>query len=145
MGARAEDRYRIPAPARNPTLVAEARSSDDYRRQQRKRAAAFVAHTRERWKQWRERKKLAWEKLRQQLAQRPDCPPVRVCQSCGEQWYAAPRILSRAHAPLAGGREDQLLPHLPPVPRRAAAERRSPFGNRRPRVGLAPKLKSCGD
>ena len=67
----------------------EARSSDDFRRQQRKRAAAFVAHTRARWKQWRERKKLAWEKLRQQLSQRPDRPPVRVCQACGEPWYAA--------------------------------------------------------
>jgi hypothetical protein len=67
----------------------EARSSDDFRRQQRKRAAAFVAHTRERWNQWRERKKLAWEKLRQQLAQRPDRPPARVCQACGEPWYTA--------------------------------------------------------
>ena len=67
----------------------EARSSEDYRRQQRKRAAAFVAHTRERWKQWRERKRLTWEKLRRQLAQRPDCPPERVCQGCGERWYAA--------------------------------------------------------
>jgi hypothetical protein len=67
----------------------EARSSDDFRRQQRKRAAAFIAHTRERWKQWRERKKLLWEKLRQQLAQRSDSPPARVCQACGEQWYAA--------------------------------------------------------
>jgi len=67
----------------------EARSSDDYRRQQCKRDAAFVEHTRDRWKQWRERRKLVWEKLRLQLAQRPDCPPVRVCQSCGGQWYAA--------------------------------------------------------
>ena len=67
----------------------EARSSDEFRRQQRKRAAAFVAHTRERWNQWRERRKLAWEKLRQQLAQRPDRPPARVCQACGEPWYAA--------------------------------------------------------
>jgi len=67
----------------------EARSSDDFRRQQRKRAAAFVAHTRERWQRWRERKRLLWEKLRQQLAQRPDCPPARTCQACGEQWYAA--------------------------------------------------------
>lgn len=67
----------------------EARSSDEFRRQQRKRAAAFVAHTRERWKQWRDRKKVLWEKLRQQWAQRPDSPPARVCQACGEQWYAA--------------------------------------------------------
>lgn len=67
----------------------EARSSDEYRRQQRKRAAAFVAHTRERWRQWRERKMLGWEKLRQQMSQRADCPSARVCQACGEQWYAA--------------------------------------------------------
>jgi|SRR5580658_5306129 hypothetical protein len=67
----------------------EARSSDDFRRQQRKRAAAFVAHTRERWRQWRERRRLAWERLRRELAQRPDCPPARTCQACGEQWYAA--------------------------------------------------------
>jgi hypothetical protein len=67
----------------------EARSSDDFRREQRKRAAAFVAHTRARWQHWRARKRLTWEKLRQQLAQRPDCPPQRTCQACGEQWYAA--------------------------------------------------------
>jgi hypothetical protein len=67
----------------------EARSSDDFRRQQRKRAAAFVAHTRERWNQWRERRRAAWETLRRQLSQRPDCPPGRVCQACGEPWYAA--------------------------------------------------------
>lgn len=66
----------------------EARSSDDFRRQQHLRAAAFVAHTRERWKRWRERKKLAWEQLRRQLAQRPDGPPARTCQCCGQQWYA---------------------------------------------------------
>src|ERR1700691_130419 len=66
----------------------EARSSDEFLRQQHKRAAAFVAYTRERWKQWRERKKLHWEKLRQQLAQRPDCPPERVCHSCDGQWFA---------------------------------------------------------
>jgi hypothetical protein len=67
----------------------EARSSEDFRRQQRKRAAAFVKFTRERWRRWREQKKLAWEKLRQELASRADCPPERVCQSCGEQWFAA--------------------------------------------------------
>lgn len=67
----------------------EARSSDEYRRQQRRRAAAFVEHTRERWRHWREHKKLAWEKLRQQMSQRLDGPPARVCQACGEQWYAA--------------------------------------------------------
>jgi len=66
----------------------EARSSDDFRRQQRKRAAEFVAHTRERWRHWREHKQRQWEKLRQQLSARPDAPPARVCQSCGEQWYA---------------------------------------------------------
>ncbi len=67
----------------------EARSSEDFRRQQSKRAAAFVAHTRERWSHWRERKKIEWEKLRQQLSQRHDCPPARHCQACGEQWYAS--------------------------------------------------------
>lgn len=67
----------------------EARSSGEFQRQQKKRAQAFVAHTRERWKQWRERKKIAWEKLKHDLEQRPDAPPVRVCQCCGEQWRAA--------------------------------------------------------
>jgi hypothetical protein len=67
----------------------EARSSDEFRRQQRKRAAAFVAHTRERWRHWRERKRAEWDRLRQELAARPDRPPVRTCQCCGEQWFAA--------------------------------------------------------
>ncbi|MGA3041737.1 MAG: hypothetical protein ABSF54_13200 [Bryobacteraceae bacterium] len=66
----------------------EARSSDEFRRQHRKRAAAFVAHTRERWNCWRERRKQAWQRLRQQLAERSAPPPARVCQSCGEPWYA---------------------------------------------------------
>jgi hypothetical protein len=66
----------------------EARSSEEFRRQQRRRAKAFVDHTRERWRQWRARRRLAWEKLKQDLAQRRDCPPPRVCQACGEQWYA---------------------------------------------------------
>jgi hypothetical protein len=66
----------------------EARSSEEFQRQQRERAAAFVAHTRARWRQWRARKKLEWEKLKQEWEQRPDCPPARVCQSCCEQWFA---------------------------------------------------------
>ncbi len=66
----------------------EARSSEEFQRQQRKRAIAFVAHTRERWQQWRERKKTTWEKLREQLSHRPDSPPARVCQECGERWFA---------------------------------------------------------
>jgi len=66
----------------------EARSSEEFHNQQKLRAAAFIRHTRERWKQWRERKKAVWERLRQEFAQRPDCPPARVCQSCGQQWYA---------------------------------------------------------
>ena len=67
----------------------EARSSDDFKRQQERRAEAFVEHTRERWRQWRERKKAVWERLRHDLAQRPDCPAPRVCQDCGEHWYAS--------------------------------------------------------
>ena len=67
----------------------DARSSDEYLRQQRKRATAFVEHTRDRWRQWRERRSLSWEKLRDQLSQRADCPPARVCEACGGQWYAA--------------------------------------------------------
>jgi hypothetical protein len=81
----------------------EARSSDDFRRQQRKRAASFVAHTRARWKQWRERKRQAWEKLRQHLSQRPDSPPVRVCQCCGEQWYAVREFFHVRTRHSAGG------------------------------------------
>jgi|HubBroStandDraft_1064217.scaffolds.fasta_scaffold86196_2 hypothetical protein len=81
----------------------EARSSDAYRRQQRKRAAAFVAHTRERWRHWRARQRAAWEKLRQELAQRRDCPPARVCQSCGEQWYAAREFYHVRTRKSAGG------------------------------------------
>jgi hypothetical protein len=67
----------------------EARSSDEFQQQQRERAAAFVAHTRARWKQWRARKRLEWEKLKQEMAQRRDPPPARACQACGGKWYAA--------------------------------------------------------
>ncbi|MGA2132853.1 MAG: hypothetical protein ABSH50_11220 [Bryobacteraceae bacterium] len=67
----------------------QARSSAEFQRQQKMRAAAFVRHTRERWKHWRERKRAAWLRLKQELARHSDCPPARVCQSCGEQWYAS--------------------------------------------------------
>jgi hypothetical protein len=66
----------------------EARTSDRFRREQRRRAEEFVASTRARWNLWREQRRKTWENLRQTLAERPDCPPVRVCQCCGEQWYA---------------------------------------------------------
>jgi hypothetical protein len=67
----------------------DARSSEEFRRQQQKRAAAFVTHTRERWNRWREHKRTAWEKLKLEMAQRSDCPPARACKACGKQWFAA--------------------------------------------------------
>jgi len=66
----------------------EARRSERFRREQRRRTREFVESTRTRWSLWRERRERAWVKLRQTLAGRPDCPPERVCQCCGEQWYA---------------------------------------------------------
>ncbi len=66
----------------------EARSSERFRREQRRRAAEFVVSTRARWTLWRQQRKLTWDKLRQNLLARPDCPPARVCQCCGEQWFA---------------------------------------------------------
>jgi hypothetical protein len=66
----------------------EARTSERFRRQQRRRAEEFVASTRARWSVWREQRRRTWENLKRGMAARPDCPPPRVCQSCGEQWYA---------------------------------------------------------
>jgi hypothetical protein len=66
----------------------EARSSDRFRREQQRRAEEFVASTRARWSHWREQRKRNWENLKHSLGQRPDCPAPRVCQCCGEQWYA---------------------------------------------------------
>jgi len=66
----------------------EARTSERFRREQRRRAQEFVASTRARWNLWREQRKRTWENLKRNLADRPDCPPARVCQCCGEQWYA---------------------------------------------------------
>jgi hypothetical protein len=66
----------------------EARTSERFRREQRRRAEEFVASTRARWDLWREQRRRTWETLKQRLAERPDCPPARVCQCCGEQWYA---------------------------------------------------------
>lgn len=66
----------------------EARSSERFRREQRRRAEEFVASTRARWNLWREQRRRTWERLKQNLAARPDCPPARVCQSCGQEWYA---------------------------------------------------------
>jgi hypothetical protein len=66
----------------------EARSSEEFKLQQRRRAEAFVAHTRERWKEWRERKRIHWEKLKRDLAEHADRPLVRVCQGCGQELYA---------------------------------------------------------
>src|SRR5262249_54431963 len=66
----------------------EARSSERFRREQERRAEEFVAATRARWVLWRQQRMRSWQRLRQNLAERADCPPPRVCQSCGEQWYA---------------------------------------------------------
>jgi hypothetical protein len=116
----------------------EARCSDDYRRQQRKRAAAFVAHTRERWKQWRERKRLSWEKLRSQLSQRPDHPPERVCPDCGEQWYAAREFFhARTRRSTAGVKINYCR-----VCRLCRAERRRGAGAHR---AVTPAAAACGD
>jgi hypothetical protein len=67
----------------------QARSSEEFRRKQHKRAEAFIKYTRERWRQWRERRRLAWEKLKRDFAQRPDRPPARICRECGGHWYAS--------------------------------------------------------
>ncbi|MFN7994903.1 MAG: hypothetical protein U0Q18_14955 [Bryobacteraceae bacterium] len=65
----------------------EARSSEEFCRQHDKQAKAFVEHTRERWRQWRDRRRSTWEKRRQELSQSADCPPLRTCQECGEAWF----------------------------------------------------------
>jgi hypothetical protein len=66
----------------------EARTSEEFQREQEKRREAFVEYTRERWALWRDRRRAAWEKLKHDLERRPDCPPPRVCQSCGGEWFA---------------------------------------------------------
>jgi hypothetical protein len=67
----------------------EARTSERFRQQQARRTRAFIEYTRQRWTEWRERKRHAWEKLKQELALRQDCPPPRVCEECGRAWFAA--------------------------------------------------------
>jgi hypothetical protein len=126
----------------------EARCSEDFRRQQRKRAAAFVEHTRARWKQWRERKRLGWEKLRQEMAQRPDRPPVRVCQSCGEQWFATPEFYHvRKRRSPAGIRISYCrICRLCRAERRRSAAKLPPSGARNtPASPLPKRLAACGD
>jgi hypothetical protein len=66
----------------------EARASEEFQRQQRKSAASLERHTRERWRQWRERKRHSWEKLREELRRGGHNIPPRICEVCGEQWYA---------------------------------------------------------
>lgn len=114
----------------------EARSSEEFQRQQQKRAQAFVAHTRERWKQWRERKKIAWEKLRHEMAQRPEAPPVRVCQTCGERWYATREFFHvRVRSSLGGTKTSYCR-----VCRLCRAERRR--GRTAPGVTTSPGVAS---
>ncbi len=81
----------------------EARSSDEFQQQQKVRATAFIEHTRERWKDWRERKRVNWERLRQEMAGRADHPPARVCQTCGEQWFASREFFHARTRHGAGG------------------------------------------
>ena len=81
----------------------EARSSQEFRRQQQVRAAAFIRHTRQRWQQWRERQRTAWERLRQELSERAEGPPARVCQVCGQQWYATREFFHARARRQAGG------------------------------------------
>ena len=100
----------------------EARSSEDFRRQQRKRAAAFVAHTRERWAQLARAqeggmgKAAAATRAASRLPASARVPVLRGTMVRGAG------VLSRAHAAFVGGSEGQLLPGLPAMPRRAAAQ-----------------------
>jgi hypothetical protein len=120
----------------------EARSSGEYRRQQRRRAAAFVAQTRERWNQWRERKRLSWERLRRQFSQRPDSPPARRCQACGEQWYATREFFHERTRRSPSGVKTSYCR----VCRLCRAERRrNPAASPANRVIAASAGKSCGD
>ena len=71
-----------------PLSWEEARSSEDYRLNQRKRARAFSIHLYARWAQWRANREQRLWALRAALQRSPMPPPTRTCCACGEHWFA---------------------------------------------------------
>jgi hypothetical protein len=66
----------------------QARASQDYGERQHLRALDFAAHTRERWRTWREERTGALERREQEFEQCAAPPPRRICSVCGHQSFA---------------------------------------------------------
>ena len=66
----------------------QARASQEYRERQQLRAMDFVAHTRERWRAWREERARTFQGRKHEFEQRAAPPPTRICSVCGQQWFA---------------------------------------------------------
>jgi hypothetical protein len=66
----------------------QARASQEYREGQQLRTLNFVAHTRERWRAWREERPRTFQRRKQEFEQLAAPPPMRICSVCGQQWFA---------------------------------------------------------
>ncbi len=71
-----------------PLSWEEARSSEDYQLDQRKRARAFSAQLYARWAEWRTKREERLRALKAALQQSSMPPPSRTCCACGEHWFA---------------------------------------------------------
>jgi hypothetical protein len=66
----------------------QARASQEYRERQQLRARDFIAHTRKRWRAWREERTGTLERRKQEFERLAVPPPTRICAVCGQQWFA---------------------------------------------------------
>jgi DNA-binding CsgD family transcriptional regulator len=71
-----------------PLSWQEARASDEHRRYEEMHRRGFQERLSKRWEEWRNRREQRLRALRARLEGSPDAPARRLCESCGEQWFA---------------------------------------------------------
>jgi hypothetical protein len=52
------------------------------------RARRFASQLRHRWQEWRMRREQQFRAARSRLVQSAGAPPQRICEVCGEHWFA---------------------------------------------------------
>lgn len=71
-----------------PLSWEQARSSQEYRLNQRRRGCAFQKQLYVRWAEWRARREQRLRALKAALQRSANPPPLRTCYACGEHWFA---------------------------------------------------------
>jgi len=66
----------------------DARASEQHERRRQNLARTFSVRLRQRWEAWRARREQRLRQLKLEFERSASPPPSRVCQMCGERWFA---------------------------------------------------------